>query len=371
MTCTIAPADETLPESAGGAQRALDREGKRSRMLALLDRHAAPGLVLESAGALSWYLDGARVSVSAAGDPIAAMLVTREGDLVVTGTNEAPRLRAEELPDDVAIREVGWWETPEAAASALAPRGALREVDVAAELRAARASLLPGELARYESLCRDVAESLTDALQAATPRESERALAARAAAAVVARGAEPLVILACGAERVGHRHPLPTAGPLGRRAMLVVCARRHGLIANATRWVRFGAARAEEIDAEDRLLEVEADVFDASMPGRTVAEVFADLRAAYPAHGFDHDEWRNHHQGGPCGYVGRDPRATGDVADVLVEGQAVAWNPSAPGVKVEDTVLLSASGHRALTLDPRWPTRLVRGRARPREWESA
>ncbi len=151
--------------------------------------------------------------------------------------------------------------------------------------------------------------------------------------------------------------------------MAVVCARRHGLIANVTRWVRFGAAPIAELDAERRLLEVEAEVFAASRPGVAVVDVLATVRAAYPAHGFAADEWRRHHQGGPCGYVGRDPRAADGVPDKLAEGQAIAWNPSAPGVKVEDTALVVADGIRLLSVDERWPTTQVAGRARPVTWE--
>ena len=59
----------------------------------------------------------------------------------------------------------------------LVPAGAaeLDEADAAAELRAARASLLPAELARYRALCREVAEVLTDAATAAPIRPTPSA----------------------------------------------------------------------------------------------------------------------------------------------------------------------------------------------------
>jgi Xaa-Pro aminopeptidase len=339
-------------------------------MHALLERAGVDALVLDSPGALSWYLDGARVTVSAAGDPIAAAVVTRDADTVVVGANEVDRLVAEELPADVSTHVVDWWTPPAAAAREAAGASALLESQVALELRAARAALLPGELARYRSLCGDAARVLTDALSTAEPGESERSLAARIGAGAIAQGAEPVVVLVAGATRLAHRHPLPTAALLGRRSMAVLCARRNGLIANVTRWVRFGAARAEDVDATDRLLEVEADVLDASRPGAGVADVLDVVRSSYGRHGFAADEWRRHHQGGPCGYVGRDPRAVDGVPDVLRAGQAVAWNPTAPGVKVEDTVLVTDAGIDVLTTDARWPTVTRRGRLRPDEWEN-
>ena len=47
--------------------------------------------------------------------------------------------------------------------------------------------------------------------------------------------------------------------------------------------------------------------------------------------------------------------------------QAFAWNPTAPGAKVEDTVLVRADGIEVLTVDPRWPTTSVGGLDRPVE----
>jgi hypothetical protein len=44
---------------------------------------------------------------------------------------------------------------------------------------------------------------------------------------------------------------------------------------------------------------------------------------------------------------------------------ALAWNPSLPGHKIEDTILVGDDGVENLTIDPRWPTVTVGGRARP------
>jgi hypothetical protein len=146
--------------------------------------------------------------------------------------------------------------------------------------------------------------------------------------------------------------------------MLVVGARRHGLFANLTRWIAFGHDALAGIDA--RLREVEADVLAASEPGRALSDVLADLAAAYPRHGFPSDVWLGHHQGGPTGYVGRDPRATPSARDLVVAGQAFAWNPSVPGAKVEDTVVIDGPARiQVLTTDPAWPAVSVRGLPRP------
>nr|WP_155842966.1 M24 family metallopeptidase [Agromyces luteolus] len=333
----------------------------------MLERRGASAIVLRSHTAVAWYLDGARTHVSLAGDPVAAVVVRPSGESLFVFANEADRLLAEELGDasDLEVVRVPWHEP--LVPAGLDALGALDETDAAADLRAARAALLPAELARYRALSREVAEAMTDAALAASPDDSERAVAARLSGDLAARGIDPLVTLVAGRSRLAHRHPLPTDAPLGDRAMLVVCGRRHGLIANATRWVRFGPADPAETDAERRILDVEAAFLDATVPGARLADVFATGTAAYASHGFDPHEWTRHHQGGAAGYAGRDPRAVPGLPDVVQLGQPFAWNPTAPGAKVEDTVLVGSDGIEVLTLDPRWPTVTVAGRARPRD----
>ena len=337
----------------------VDRTEKRARLEAVREAAQADALLLTSHEAVSWYLEGVRSHVSLAGPPVVAVRVDADGDTLFVSDNEADRFITEELlPSDAARVVRVPWLTPPADAAAEAGR-AVAEASVAPTLRAARASLLPADCDRYRALGRDAAVAMTDAAAEAHPESSEREIAADLAHRLVARGIDPLVILVAGESRLAHRHPLPTDAALGRRAMLVVCGRRHGLIANVTRWV--GASDP----GEDAILRVEAAYFDATTPGARLDEVFAAGTAAYGVQGFGADEWRRHHQGGPTGYAGRDPRATPSTHDLVQEHHAFAWNPSAPGVKVEDTVIATSAGIEVLTVDPRWPTVTVGSLDRP------
>ncbi|MCU1517513.1 MAG: peptidase [Pseudarthrobacter sp.] len=364
---TRSPGPRTAPASA------TDREVKRRRVLDILDAKGQDSLLLTTHTALTWYLDGSRVHISLAGDPIAALLVDRDGDHLVTFNNEAGRIAAEELPTGVSLHTVPWYGNLHEAAAAVghSPNSAgaagtpLAEAAVATELRAARQELLPAESARYARLSAELAGIMTDVLSTARPDTTEFELVSALAGRVVAAGAEPLVLLCNGSSRSDFRHPLATHAPLGRRAMAVVCARRDGLVANITRWVRFDAGTPTELDAESRIAAVEADIFDATVPGARLDRVFAEIKAAYVRHGFGSDQWEQHHQGGPAGYAGRDPRVTAAATDTVVLNQPFTWNPSGPGVKIEDTVQLTASGVQVLTVDDRWPATTVNGIRRP------
>lgn len=365
MTAPVQSARITAaPRTAPG--NAADRAVKRSRVLDILDAAGRDSLLLTSNTALTWYLDGSRVHISLAGDPIAAVLVDRDGDHLVTFNNEADRITAEELPHGVTLHTVPWYGPLHATAAALAPDGSpLPEAAVVTELRAARQQLLPAEASRYAKLCADAAAAMTDVLGQSTPGTTEFEVVSELAARIVAVGAEPLVLLCNGETRSGFRHPLATHAPLGRRAMAVVCARRDGLVANVTRWVAFDGGTPRELDAEARIAGVEADIFRATVPGARLNDVFGEIQAAYARHGFGAEQWKLHHQGGPAGYAGRDPRVTADVLDTIVLNQPFTWNPTGPGVKIEDTVLLTETGLEILTLDERWPTAEVDGRRRP------
>jgi len=330
-----------------------DRAVKLDRLRAILDARGAAALQLTSAESIAWLLDGARVSVPYAGPAVLTAVVDRDGIALHALANELDRLRAEEVTGEAAWHAVPWH------APLPSIPGALPEATVAAELRAARAVLLPEERQRYRELGAEVARAVTGVLRRARPDWTERRLAAELVAAVVALGAEPVVILAAGERRTAVPHPLPTAAPLGARAMAVVGARRSGLVVNLTRWL--GAPSPDEA----ALAEVEADAYAATRPGRELREVLADLAASYARHGLGAEAWLRHHQGGPTGYLGRDPKVGPDSAERVQAGQAFAWNPSVPGAKLEDTVVVDADRVEVLTADPDWPTARVRDLPRP------
>lgn len=357
--------DQSVQDQKIQDQKLQDRAAKRARVIEIMDSKGLESLLLTSHTSLSWYLDGSRVGISLAGDPIAAALVTREGDNVVAFNNEAERLAAEELPTDITLHSIQWDGSLQDVEKWYGDVTVAAEARVANELRLARRSLLPGEAGRFEILCQQAAKVLGTVLAESTPETTEQQVAAEISGRIVALGAEPLVILVNGQSRVDFRHPLPTQAPLGRRAMAVVCARKDGMIANVTRWVRFGAATASEVDGEARINAVEADTFAATTEGAAIADILAEIKESYARHGFGQNQWKLHHQGGAAGYAGRDPRATDAITDTVAMNQPFTWNPSGPGVKIEDTVLVTPNGIRPLSVDPSWPTTVVNGIARP------
>jgi Xaa-Pro dipeptidase len=355
---------------------------RRADLAAKLDRLARLGaefgvdsLVLREPASLTWLLE-ARVHVpqtldSACLDIVVDLSGKMPSATVVINAIEAPRLRETELCDlDLDWYVVPWWEPRDAALPTGPTVGTDRPLDGTVDLSTRMAELRRVLTSRQHELladvCTEAARAATVAAQAISPDTTEYGAAAMLASALLERGLDPIVLMVAGDERrQGHCHPLPLTTPVGRRAMLVCCARRHGLVASATRLVAFGNLTSSEKERYRALLDVERAFLDASSPGSRLGDAFARGTAAYAENGFAPDEWHRHHQGGFSGLQPREFPAHHGSADVIPEGSVLAWNPSAAGWKVEDTAVIGADGPTVLVRDPAWPVIDVGGRSRP------
>lgn len=352
-----------------------DLPEKLSRLRSLARDGGVSTLVLQDPATLAWLL-GCRVHVPQTLDAACLDVVVEDADgspalRVVTNAIEAPRLRDTELAGVTATWDVvPWWGDRGArlpsgpGVGADRPRGG--SVDVGADLASARCLLTAHQQELLGEVCRDTAAAATAAAARIGPTTTEYAAAGELSRELLERALDPVVLMVAGDARIApHRHPLPTSSAVGRRAMLVCCARRHGLVSSLTRFVAFDGYGSEEADAYARLLEVEAVFLDATRPGATLGAVVSAGAAAYGDQGFDPLEWHRHHQGGLTGLRPREAPASPDAKTALTTGNAVGWNPSGGGWKVEDTSLVTADGPVPLVEDPAWPTLLVGGRRRP------
>ena len=344
-----------------------EQDVKRARVRALLEADD-DAIALRDPANLAWYLGGARVHVvGGVSDPICEVTVTAGADEVRTTVIEAPRLAAEELGRGAPpLRAVPWWEPlgPAAGASDRPRRG---ERDVSAgsarrpgRARARRGRALPRARPRDRRGDRRGAQGRRRRGERVRPRGPRRPRAPRP------RHRPGRAARRRGGAAALHRHPLPTAAPLGARAMLVVVrpAARADLLRHADARVDAAAPRrARDLRgaARHRGRRVRRD--PAGRPRSATSSARSPTptpRTASPP-----DEWHQHHQGGPTGYAPRDYLASPASDARVADRQAFAWNPSGGGFKVEDTVLATAEGIEVLSPDPEWPAVAVGGRERP------
>lgn len=324
----------------------MSREERRAALVTRIEERGAAGVVLRSFPDVAWYTGGLDVRVdrsSPSGSTV--VLVTTEGEWVVSDVIEAPRLRDEEPTlAGLDIVDGPWTAGVDGSLAALAVGRTVLEADDLG-IDDLRMVLDDDAVTRYRALGADLRATFDTIAASLDPSCTELDVAAEIAAAAWRARAHAPVVLVAGEHRIPrYRHPLPTPGRLGARAMLVACFERGGLVASSTRYVHFEEPDAEitrRLAATDEILRRLRE--EASRPGRTLGDAFADCRRFYAEVGFP-DEWQLHHQGGIAGYRSREAIAKPDEPTVIADGMAFAWNPSITGAKSEETFVLLEGG---------------------------
>ena len=329
---------------------------RREKLRGLMDRRGLGALLMRNSANFAWYTGGADNRVDHA-DPlgVAAVLLTTEAEYVLTDNIEAPRMREEETPGFEVV-EYPWFGSSQGALEEVTGGATLgtdhpteNTVDISGEISRLRYVLDGDAMERYRRVGEDAVSAVMEAAVTLEPETDEREAVASLVAACRKRGLSSPVAIAAGKERTSrYRHPVSQGAKLGDRAMLVVCGERGGLYANLTRTVLF-----EEPDPELQRRQQTCDAIllqmqEATVPGRTLAEVFEDCKKFYAEKGFP-DEWKKHHQGGLTGYASREVISTPETHLEIKPGMAFAWNPSVVGAKAEETFILTAAGPEVIT----------------------
>jgi Xaa-Pro aminopeptidase len=343
---------------------------KHNRITALLTKRDLDAVVLKKAANVAWIIGGRAHIPTTLELSCMDVVVYRDRIVVVTNKIEAPRLQAEELSGYEELLIINWFEGREGQlpkGSRIGVDGSESErINLQIEIEQLRRNLNEFEIKELKEIGFDASEALTEAMLDISPDMSEVEVAGEIAEVMWKKNLEPVVLLVAGQSRMKkYRHPLPTLENIGGMAMGVICARRKGLIASVTRIVNFGIISDEVKETYLRLLRVESAFLSESKPGNSLGEAFKAGQVAYLKEGFERDEWTKHHQGGPTGYMPRDFPAHEKTSQLIKANNAIAWNPSAEGLKVEDTLITTSTGFEFLTLGKGWPTIELDGRIRP------
>jgi len=349
-------------------------EEKTDRLVRMLASAKLGGVLLSSQPNFSWLTGGGTNGIDLSREAGAgALLVRADGKrFVLANKIELPRLLAEEISTaDFEPVEFPWEEEKSsssflaARAAALITRGTSLGMDMpaGADVRvveglvaSCRYQLTPSEIERYRALGKDAGELLGNLMKTIMPGETEMEVARRTAYTLATRNIQSVVLLVAGDERIQRfRHPVPTTRVWEKVIMVVVCARRHGLIASLTRLACAGAKPDELTRRTIAAAQVNARLFATTRPGASGADLYKEAARSYAEAGFPNEE-HLHHQGGACGYRTRDWVAHSLSGDLVQANQAFAWNPSVTGTKVEETCIAFADGVETITSSPDWPS---------------
>src|SRR6266550_256801 len=233
-------------------------EEKTERLVRLCSNEDLGGVLINSQPNFAWLTAGGRNCVdSSRENGVATLFVRRDGKrFVLANKIEMSRIMTEELNgQNYEPLEFGWEEEKanptlitEVARSVTTekmpwgcdlPIGDARIND--GTIAKTRYQLTAPEIARFRIFGAHAGLAIGDLAVSLAPGLTEREVARRANDALAAIGAEAVVNLVAADERLQRfRHPVPKDARWKNLLMIVVCARRHGLIASLTRIVCAG-----------------------------------------------------------------------------------------------------------------------------------
>jgi antitoxin VapB len=339
---------------------------KKQQLIEFMAQNNLAGVLLSKHENVSWATAGQvdmRVGIPAATGS-AAVFVRKDGSgFYITTNNEAPRMHDEEfgrLPFEPVV--VPWCEGNFAkSARGLAVAGTLGADTHEAncefiDLAGLRSQLQPTEIERYRSLGGMTARVVEDVVLHLEPGVTDYAMSAVTSSQLIQKAILPSVLLMAVDDRIlKYKHALPRGGRLENFGMVNLCTRKWGLVISMTRFVHFGPMPQELADGFEAAAKVNAALLHATRAGVTARQLYGVAKDAFAAAGFPGAE-ELHHQGGATGYGEREWLAAPRGAEVVLNRQAFAWNPSCQGGKVEDTVLLQDGAIEYLTETTGFPS---------------
>ena len=348
-------------------------EEKLDRVARVIADEGLAGLLINTQPNFAWLSAGGSNGIDSSREAgVGTLLVRRDGRrFVLANRIELTRLLTEQLNGQgYEPVDFGWEE--EKANPSLPAEIALSLVDqglplgsdspVGSSVRVVdqvvartRYRLTAGEMDRFRLLGQEAGLAIGEMARSLVPGLSEREVAGRAVDSLAAIGAASVVTLVAADERLRlFRHPPPTDLRWDKTVMIVVCARRGGLIASLTRIVCNGPVPEDLRQRTRATAGVMASLLTATKPGAAGNALYDVAARAYLDADFPGEE-HLHHQGGAAGYRTRDWVAHPACAERVQAGQAFAWNPSITGTKIEETCIASSEGIEMITTTPGWP----------------
>lgn len=346
---------------------------KTERLQKMLAEKDLGGVLLNAQHNFAWLTAGGNNGIDTSRENGAASLLVRSDGkrFVLTNNIEMPRILAEEISaEDFEPIEFAWTEEKSSAdfltekASSLLKNGGALGADIFINSNTAtvesavancRYALTDAEIERFRKLGKDAGETFGDLIETLRGGESEIEIARRMTNLLAAKNIRSVVSLAAADERLQKfRHPVPTEKCWKKVLMLVVCAKREGLIVSLSRIVCDGDIPGELRTRTDACARVNAKILAATKPNATGADLFTVATDAYAAENFAGEE-KFHHQGGAAGYRTRDWVAHPKSSETVKNNQAFAWNPSITGTKCEETVIVRENEIESLTATPNFP----------------
>ncbi|OGF44834.1 MAG: hypothetical protein A2452_10675 [Candidatus Firestonebacteria bacterium RIFOXYC2_FULL_39_67] len=341
--------------------------GKEKKLSKFMKKNKIDALLISNLNNFAWITGGGDSHVRLTQTAGVCTAVFSGGKkYIVTSNIEGFRIMEEEVKElGYILKSYNWWEinTKEEIIKGLIGSGVAASDDgifntknIDSGLMQLRMVLSNEEIKKYKWLGKRAGKAMSRVCKKIKQGSKEDDVSASLAKELFKEGIQPSVLLIAQEDRVmRYRHPIPTQKPINKYVMVVLCAKKWGLIVSLTRIVCFGEVSSELKKKHAAVLRVDAALNLGTKAGVTIGDVFKKAQVMYKEVGFE-KECMLHHQGGPTGYNEREFTGTPDNKEVIQGNMAFAWNPSITGTKSEDTMILRKNGKvEIITTTPNWP----------------
>lgn len=348
-------------------------EIKTERLVQMLKAENFGGVLLNSQHNFAWLTAGANNGVDLSRENgVSSLLIRNDGKrFILANRIEMPRMLAEEVSENDFEPIDFAWETEKAnpnllldTAKNLLENHSSLATDiffnpqnriVEGLIAKSRFQLTTEEIKRFQQLGNDAGKVVGKIHEQIEIGQTEIEIANIVRFELGKRNINSVVTLVAADERISkYRHPIPTENSWKKVLMVVVCAKRSGLIASLSRIFCFGEIPEDLRKKTDAVAKVHAEMINATHQNSNGKQIFEIAKKSYSDVGFTNEEVK-HHQGGACGYKTRDWVAHPDLAEQVYLNQAFAWNPSITGTKSEETFLVNENGIEVITKSGNFP----------------
>lgn len=212
---------------------------------------------------------------------------------------------------------------------------------------------------QYRDLGRTVANAVEATGRTLSRGDTEQQIAGQLAHRLLNRGIEAAALSVTADGRgAAFRRAGFTAAPVERTCVIQATGQRDGLFVTASRAISFGPPPDEFATAFDLALKLSAIYRSYTKPTGTVAPVADATGALLAGTPFEFDARLSQPGYGAGRFAAEELRRAGQ-DEPLAVGQAVVWQPRVGPAACADTVLVTATGHEAVTPPAEWPFKRV------------
>jgi len=350
-----------------------DFEKRINDLRNLIKNNGYSALLLNSQRNFSWLTGGGENIVVLSSELGTVSLLLTENDLfLLTPNDEKKRFLEEELKGfNIKVKEYPWYKGIDGKEPFTIIKNIVKNNKIACdipkygfksiepEIAKLRLTLSENDIKRYKALGRDSAEAAEEVAFKIKKGMSEEEIRAMVSYELYKRNIIPTVLL-IGVDSgiYNYRHVIPKGRRLKNFAQINICAKRGGLVVALTRLVYFGDIPQELKDKQEVAEQVYCEFLYNLKDGVKYSDIFKNAIDIYKKYGYE-NEWKNHHQGGSIGYNEREFIFTLNSNLIVKNNQAFAFNPTLPGAKVEDTVILKNNRVEIITYTGKWPYKRI------------